>query len=126
MRVAIDARKLHDYGIGTYVRNLLRELARQDDDAEYVLICAPAEVEYLKTLGPRFRPIADRSANYSAREQFSIPRALARAKVDLFHAPHYVVSPLITRPFVVTIHDCIHLRFPQYLPGRAALLGLAQ
>src|SRR5690606_16111359 len=23
-------------------------------------------------------------------------------------------------PFVVTIHDCIHLRFPQYLPGRLA------
>ena len=121
MRVAIDARKLHDYGIGTYVRNLLRELARQDDDAEYVLICPPAEVEYLKTLGPRFRPIADRSGNYSAREQFSIPRALVRANVDLFHAPHYVVSPFTTRPFVVTIHDCIHLRFPQYLPNRAAL-----
>jgi glycosyltransferase involved in cell wall biosynthesis len=121
VRVAIDARKLHDYGIGTYVRNLLRELARQDDDAEYVLICAPADVEFLKTLGPRFRPVADRSANYSVREQLSIPRALARAKVDLFHAPHYVVSPLTTRPYVVTIHDCIHLRFPQYLPSRGAL-----
>jgi glycosyltransferase involved in cell wall biosynthesis len=121
VRVAIDARKLHDYGIGTYVRNLLRELARQDDDAEYVLICPPADVEYLATLGPRFHPIVDRSSNYSVQEQFSIPRALARARVDLFHAPHYVVSPFITRPFVVTIHDCIHLRFPQYLPGRAAL-----
>ena len=26
MRVAIDARKLHDFGIGTYIRNLLRHL----------------------------------------------------------------------------------------------------
>ena len=26
MRVAIDIRKLHDYGIGTYLRNLLRQL----------------------------------------------------------------------------------------------------
>ena len=25
VRIAIDARKLHDYGIGTYVRNLVRE-----------------------------------------------------------------------------------------------------
>ena len=41
LRIAIDARKLHDYGIGTYVRNLLRELARQDDDDEYVLLCRP-------------------------------------------------------------------------------------
>ena len=30
MRVAIDARKLHDFGIGTYIRNLLRHLARID------------------------------------------------------------------------------------------------
>jgi len=34
MRVAIDARKLHDFGIGTYIRNLLRQLGFQDvDDA---------------------------------------------------------------------------------------------
>ncbi len=121
LRIAIDARKLHDYGIGTYVRNLLRELARQDDDAEYVLLCFPADAELLRALGPRFHPLVERSGNYSIREQFGIPLALTRAKVDLFHAPHYVVPPLTTRRFVVTIHDCIHLRFPQYLPNRAAL-----
>ena len=32
MRIAIDARKLHDFGIGTYIRNLLRQLARLDRD----------------------------------------------------------------------------------------------
>jgi hypothetical protein len=30
MRVAIDARKLPDFGSGTYIRNLLRHLARRD------------------------------------------------------------------------------------------------
>jgi alpha-1,3-rhamnosyl/mannosyltransferase len=120
VRVAIDARKLHDYGIGTYVRNLLRELARQDDDAEYVLLCAPADAGALRDLGPRFHPWVVRAGNYSAREQWAIPWALGRADVDLFHAPHYVVPPLTTRRFVVTIHDCIHLRFPQYLPSRGA------
>ena len=32
MRIGIDARKLHDFGIGTYIRNLLRQLARLDHD----------------------------------------------------------------------------------------------
>jgi len=122
VRVAIDTRKLHDYGIGTYVRNLVNELARQDDDAEYVLLCAPGDVEELRALGPRFRPQVVRAGNYSVREQFSVPWALARARVNLFHAPHYVVPPLSPTRFVVTIHDCIHLRFPQYLPNRAALI----
>ena len=36
----------------------------------------------------------------------------------MFHAPHYVLPPLTPCRTVVTIHDCIHLRFPQYLPSR--------
>jgi len=118
--VAIDARKLHDYGIGTYVRNLIGELGRQDDTAEYVVLCQPGDADYVRSLGPRFDALVERAGNYSVREQMSVPLALARAKVDLFHAPHYVVSPLTRCPYVVTIHDCIHLRFPQYLPSRAA------
>jgi glycosyltransferase involved in cell wall biosynthesis len=121
VRVAIDARKLHDFGIGTYVRNLINELARQDDDAEYVLLCPASDADALSALGPRFRPHVVRAGNYSAREQWAVPWSLARTRVDLFHAPHYVVSPFTPCPFVVTIHDCIHLRFPQYLPSRAAL-----
>lgn len=121
MRIAIDARKLHDFGIGTYVRNLIREFARLSDDAEYVVLCSPDDREFVHDLSPRFTPVTVRSANYSVGEQFTVPLALRRTKPDLFHAPHYVVSPFTRRPFVVTIHDCIHLRFPQYLPNRRAL-----
>jgi glycosyltransferase involved in cell wall biosynthesis len=120
VRIAIDARKLHDYGIGTYVRNLVREFARQDSPEHYVLICRPDDVDFVQSLGPRFEPLVNQSPSYSAREQLSVPLDLRRARVQLFHAPHYVVSPLTTGPVVVTIHDCIHLRFPQYLPNRAA------
>ena len=121
MRVAIDVRKLHDFGIGTYVRNLVSELARQDDDAEYVLLCTPADREPLAALGPRFKPQVVRAGNYSLTEQLAMPWAVAASGADLFHAPHYVVPPFTPRRFVVTIHDCIHLRFPQYLPNPGAL-----
>ncbi|MEO8070188.1 MAG: glycosyltransferase family 1 protein [Acidobacteriota bacterium] len=120
MRIAIDARKLHDYGIGTYVRNLVTWLARQDADHSYLLLCRTQDVDYVESLGPRFKALVERAGNYSMREQVSVPFALARARVNLFHAPHYVVSPLTPCPYVVTIHDCIHLRFPQYLPNRRA------
>lgn len=120
VRIAIDARKLHDYGIGTYVRNLVREFAGQDTPEQYVLICQPRDADFVRALGPRFEPLVDRSGNYSIREQFSVPLDLRRARVDLFHAPHYVVPPLVGCPVVATIHDCIHLRFPQYLPSGAA------
>ena len=41
VRIGIDARKLHDFGIGTYIRNLLRQLARIDHDTEYVIFSRP-------------------------------------------------------------------------------------
>ena len=118
MKIAIDARKLRDYGIGTYIRNLVRHLARIDRATEYVLIVQPADIEIASELGDNFRTLPDWSRSYSLREQFTIPLDLRREKVDLFHAPHYVLPPLTPCKSVVTIHDCIHLRFPQYLPNR--------
>ena len=121
MRIGIDARKLHDFGIGTYIRNLLRQLARLDRETEFVVFCRPDDREALTSLGENFRPVPERSANYSVAEQLSIPLALRREGITLFHAPHYVLPPLVRCRSVVTIHDCIHLMFPQYLPSRLAL-----
>src|SRR5215831_2422372 len=120
VRIGIDARKLHDFGIGTYIRNLLRHLARMDDRTEYVVMCRPEDREALSTLGENFRTVPETAANYSVSEQLKIPLALQREGVTLFHAPHYVLPPLIRCRSVVTIHDCIHLMFPQYLPNRLA------
>jgi glycosyltransferase involved in cell wall biosynthesis len=120
MRVAIDARKLHDFGIGTYIRNLLRHLARIDRDSEYVLLCQAPDVGIAAQLGPNFRAVLEPAPTYSFREQLHVPWVLHRERPDVFHAPHYVLPPLTRCRSVVTIHDCIHLMFPQYLPNRAA------
>jgi glycosyltransferase involved in cell wall biosynthesis len=120
MRVAIDARKLHDFGIGTYIRNLLRHLARIDHDTEYVLLCGEADLGVAAQLGPNFRAVLEPSPNYSIREQIHVPWVLRRERPDLYHAPHYVLPAAINCHSVVTIHDCIHLMFPQYLPNRMA------
>jgi glycosyltransferase involved in cell wall biosynthesis len=118
LKIAIDARKLRDYGIGTYVRNLLRHLSRIDHDTEYVLLCRPADYGLVEGLGENFRSVPESAPAYSLREQLSVPMDLRREGVDLFHAPHYVLPPLTPVRSVVTIHDCIHLRFPQYLPNK--------
>jgi glycosyltransferase involved in cell wall biosynthesis len=121
MRIGIDARKLHDFGIGTYLQNLLKELVRLDDDAEYVVLCRASDLEWLVALGPRVCPIVTTADNYSIREQLEVPWRLWRTGVDLFHSPHYVLPLLVPCPAIVTIHDCIHLMFPQYLPNRLAI-----
>jgi glycosyltransferase involved in cell wall biosynthesis len=122
MRVAIDARKLHDFGIGTYIRNLLRHLARLDHSSEFLLLTTEADLGIAAALGPNFRTILEPSGNYSIAEQVHIPWLLWKEKPDVYHATHYVLPPAVPCPAVVTIHDCIHLRFPEYLPNRLAYL----
>jgi glycosyltransferase involved in cell wall biosynthesis len=122
VRVAIDARKLHDFGIGTYIRNLLRQLARLDSDTEYILLTRDTDLGIAATLAPNFRAVPERAGNYSIGEQLHIPWVVHRERADVFHAPHYVLPAAVPSRSVVTIHDCIHLMFPQYLRNRAAYL----
>ena len=120
MRIAIDARKLHDFGIGTYIRNVLIGLAKVDADTEYIVLCRPADAEAVNALGANFRAVPETARPYSVGEQVRIPLSLVRERAHLLHEPHYVLPPATRCRTVVTIHDCIHLMFPQYLPGRLA------
>ena len=120
MRIAIDARKWRDFGIGTYVRNVVRRLARLDRETTYYLFCNSNDAPTLRDLAENFVPVVEDAPGYGVREHFSLPSKLRRLKADLFHTPHYVLPLLCGTPSVVTIHDCIHLLFPQYLPNRYA------
>lgn len=109
MRIGIDARKIADYGIGTYIRGLLGALAATGEDE--IVAFAPAGT----TLPDGVAHIAVDAPHYSLRELVAVGRAADRAHLDLFHAPHYVV-PFTRVPVVVTIHDLIHLTQPPSNP----------
>jgi glycosyltransferase involved in cell wall biosynthesis len=109
MRIGIDARKLSDYGIGTYIRGLLGALAATGEDE--LVAFAPAGV----ALPEGVEHVAVDAPHYSLRELVAVGRAADRAHLDLFHAPHYVV-PFTRVPVVVTIHDLIHLTQPPANP----------
>lgn len=120
--IAVDARKLADFGIGTYLRGLLGALGRIDSESRYLLL-APAEArELLPGLPANFSWIEEDAPGYSLREQWSIGQHLARHRPDLFHSPHYVLPLRTPTKVVVTIHDLIHLLFPEFLPSPMALL----
>lgn len=95
-RIGLDARltrQLSD-GMQTYVRELVARLP----------VVAP-EYTYV--------PFA-RGGNFGWREQVALPLSMRRAKLDAVHFLSQYVPVLLPRRFVMTIHDLIHLRFPQY------------
>ena len=110
LRVALDARKLSDFGIGTYIRGLLGAATARGEH-ELVALVRPGD-EALLPEGVAALPCD--AAGYSLAELFAVRRALSRTGCDVFHAPHYVVPLLPPRATVVTIHDLIHLKRPEH------------
>lgn len=120
--IAIDARKVRDFGIGTYIRNLVFELARLETRHRFVLLVGPVGWDAFSDLPPSFERHLWRSPCYSARELFTLTPKLIGLEVDLYHATHYVLPFLLPCRAVVTIHDIIHLLYPEFLPNRLAFL----
>ncbi len=119
-QIGIDARKLGDFGIGTYVRELVRGLAALDRDNRYLLLVGAAYRGEFDGLPDNFETIAEPAPGYSLREQLGLSWRLARRRLDLYHATHYVLPLRTPRRVVVTIHDIIHVLFPEFLPNRLA------
>jgi glycosyltransferase involved in cell wall biosynthesis len=118
--IGIDARKIRDFGIGTYIRNLVRGLAQLDHDNRYLLLVGPNGPEALAGLPDNFHLVPENSKVYSVRELFALSWRLWRLKLDLYHATHYVLPLVVPCRSVVTIHDIIHLLYPEFLPSRLA------
>ncbi|MEM8930424.1 MAG: glycosyltransferase family 1 protein [Acidobacteriota bacterium] len=121
-RIAIDARKIRDFGIGTYIRNLVRELAELDRENRYFLLTGPQGKSALQDLPDNFEIVLHHSPVYSLRELWATSFQLKRLGIDLYHATHYVLPLWLPCRTVVTIHDIIHLLYPEYLPNRLAHL----
>ncbi len=123
-RVGIDARKLTDFGIGSYVRNLIESIARRPEAQAYAfrVYVRGEDRAALPPLPANFTVVEEESPGYSISELTRFAWRLWRDRLDLFHATHYVIPPLARARAVVTIHDIIHVLYPQFLPNRAALL----
>ncbi len=121
--IGIDARKLKDFGIGSYVRNLLEAISRRPEAERYRfrVYTRRADSDAMPPLAANFEIVEEESSGYSLAELTTFAYRLFRDRLDLFHATHYVLPPLRSRA-VVTIHDIIHLLYPQFLPSRAALV----
>jgi len=111
MRIGIDCRKIADFGIGTYVRGLVHALAELGGDEEYVLF-TPRDADVPATME---RVIVD-APQYSVRELLVMGRAITKARLDLFHSPHFVL-PWTSCPSIATVHDTILVHYPPPRPG---------
>ncbi len=109
--IVIDARRSQDFGIGTYIRNLVRALASIDHHNRYTLISAVDEAASLKDLPENFSTAIYSRIDVDAFDNLAFPAFLRGLRPDLVHIPLNRVPLVMVRPYVVTVHDMSSLMF---------------
>ena len=115
LRVGIDGRAFTSpaAGVRRYVSALVPALKAADPTLELVALggdrdAVPANVAYVAE--PWHPPT---NLGWSA---MGLPRAAARAPVDVIHAPAYTAPLWSSAPVVLTIHDVSYERHPEWYP----------
>lgn len=114
MRIVFDARHVRDFGIGTYIRNLLRALVEVDHENEYVLIGyreSRRDLRALSKLSDRVTVTYFEGRDDNWRDHLAFPWFLRRHQGDVYHVPYARVPLFMPTPYVVTVHDIGFLLF---------------
>jgi glycosyltransferase involved in cell wall biosynthesis len=112
VRIVIDARKISDFGIGEYIRQLLLNFNKYTGRDEFFIIVRDAG-SFPLSLGSNFHLLENRAGLYSMRELLHLGISINRLKADIVHFPHFTVPFFISREsrVITTIHDLIHRKF---------------
>ncbi|HXS15212.1 MAG TPA: glycosyltransferase, partial [Candidatus Saccharimonadales bacterium] len=119
MRIGIDARLWNETGVGRYIRNLVRELAKIDKENEYILFFRQSEFETVPLPGKNFEKRLADVRWHSIQEQTKLPKIFLSENLDIMHFPYFSYPIFYKKPFVITIHDLIIDHFPT---GKASTL----
>jgi glycosyltransferase involved in cell wall biosynthesis len=115
LHIVIDARRIRDFGIGTYIRSLARALAEIDSVNRYTLVVRPSDAPLLAGLPANFQSAVYARADASHFDNLAFPAFLHSLSPDLVHIPLTRVPLFMIRPYVVTIHDMADLLFPDHV-----------
>jgi glycosyltransferase involved in cell wall biosynthesis len=119
VKIAIDIRRMTEFGVGTYIRNVVRTLCRIDHENQYFLIGPPAKVQEIGALPSNFQNIAAVAPERSFRGYQEFRTAVKRLNCDLVHVPNlFSVPRLLPCPYVMTVHDMLeHMSRTQQQTG---------
>ena len=118
LRVGIDGRAFTSpaAGVRRYVEGLAGALATLDDGPELVALGGVDSSAIPRGVGHVAEP--SHPPTNVGWTLVGLPRAAARARVDLIHAPAYTAPIWSGVPVVLTIHDVSYARHPEWYPYR--------
>jgi glycosyltransferase involved in cell wall biosynthesis len=107
VRIAIDIRRINEFGVGTYARNIIRALAQLDHDHEYFLLGPTQKINEIGKLPANFKAVSVLPSE-TLRGEMQCRTVVNRLQCDLTHIPHLFWFPRrLPCPYVVTAHDLL-------------------
>lgn len=108
VKIAIDIRRMTEFGVGTYIRNVVRTLGRLDQDTTYLLIGPSAKVKEIGQLPGNFYTVPLAEPERSLRSYREFHTVVKRQECDLVHIPNlFSVPRALSCPYVMTVHDIL-------------------
>ncbi len=108
VKIAIDIRRMTEFGVGTYIRNVVRTLGRLDLENEFLLFGSSAKVEEIGSLPPNFHAVPLLASDRSVQGFREFRSALQGLRCDLVHIPNlFSVPRMLPCPYVMTVHDML-------------------
>ena len=113
MKIAIDVRRIGDFGVGTHIRNLLNAFAEIGTPHEFHLICPAVSKGQFADLPGNFKRVIYERRDSDRLDHLGLPALIRSLKVDLTHIPMHRVPWFLPKPYVVTIHDLSSLFYDE-------------
>jgi glycosyltransferase involved in cell wall biosynthesis len=108
VKIAIDIRRMTEFGVGTYLRNVVRTLGRLDRENQYFRVGPPGKVEEIGALPVNFQAIPLAAPEGSLRGYREFRGAIKGLSCDLVHIPNLFSIPrALPCPYVMTVHDML-------------------
>jgi glycosyltransferase involved in cell wall biosynthesis len=108
VKIAIDIRRMTEFGVGTYIRNVVRTLGRLDRENQYLLIGSSDKVEEIGALPSNFHAVPLAAPERSVKGFREFRTAVKRLNCDLVHIPNLFSVPRgLPCPYVMTVHDML-------------------
>jgi glycosyltransferase involved in cell wall biosynthesis len=117
LRIVFDARRIRDFGIGTYIRNLIASLGAIDPTNNYILIVNPEDAGEIPAVPSNFETVPYDGTQIRVLRSLALAHFFRQFRADLFHIPLNRVPPLMPKPYVVTVHDMSAILFGERRPG---------
>lgn len=110
--VAIDARLYSQTGVGTYLRNLIRELGQfETPGMRFILYVLPEDRGKIPEMGEKFAVREAPCKWHTVSEQTQFLRIIRQDPADLFHFTYFGYPVFYPGRFVATVHDLTPLLF---------------